>query len=278
MISLIKILKTNFTNLKQILNMSKMEMKKHYSSSTLGTIWAFIKPALFVLVYWFGIEVGLKGGGSIGYDGPYILWLLAGILPWFFISECLIQGGTSIRTHRHLVTKMVYPISTIPTFVETYLFKVHLMLVAIATFIFVVTGHFPVSNFYFVQILYGFICLFLLMWVINLLMSALVVVSRDFEYLLKSITTILFWLSPILWDESKLASINSGALANIIYYVVKLNPITYVGNIYRYAFLGTDWFFNHPLQILCFWLEILVLAIIGSFVFKRLESEFADIL
>lgn len=278
MISLIQILKSNIKHFRQSISMANMETKKRYSSSTLGNVWAFIKPALFVLVYWFGIEIGLRGSGGVGYDGPYILWMLPGILPWFFISECLVMGGTSIRNHRHLVTKMVFPVSTIPTFVEISLFEIHLILSAVATLIFAVSGHFPLNGAYFVQLLYGFVCTFLLMWVVDLLMSALVVVSRDFEYLLKSITTILFWLSPILWDASRLETLGDTVLVKIVVIAIKLNPITYVGNVYRYAFLGTDWFFNHPLQTLCFWLEIVLVGMFASFVFKRLENQFADIL
>ena len=66
--SLISVLKTNFRHVRQTGNMAVIELKKTYSSSTLGLLWAIIKPALFVLVYWFGIQVGIRGGtaGDLG--------------------------------------------------------------------------------------------------------------------------------------------------------------------------------------------------------------------
>ena len=45
---------------------------------------------------------------------PYILWLIPGIMPWFFISDALTIGGSAIRSNSHFVTKMVYPVATLP--------------------------------------------------------------------------------------------------------------------------------------------------------------------
>ncbi len=265
--TLASVIKTNVKYAKQTLSMAKIELKKTYSGSTLGMLWALIKPALFVFVYWFGIEIGLRGGKSDDSE-PFILWLIAGILPWFFVSDALVQCGQSIRKSRHLVTKSVFPASTIPTITETALFIVHLLLVAIATVIFTVSGHMSI---YFLQIVYCLICLYVLMWVLSMLFSALVVVSRDFEYFLKSATQVLFWLSPILWRIDKIEKYPW------LCYIVKLNPISYVIGIYRDAFFGRLCFLNW-VELSCFWIEMLVGALIACFVFKKLEREFADIL
>lgn len=265
--SFAEVIRTNVKNGRQTLNMAMIELKKTYASSTLGMVWALIKPALFVLVYWFGIQFGIRGGASD--DGePFILWLIAGILPWFFVSESLVQVGMSIRNHRYLVTKSVFPVATIPTITEVSLFTVHLMLVAIATVIFAIAGRLTAAFF---QIFYGMLCLFVLMWVCGMLFSALVVVSRDFEYMLKSATQILFWLSPILWRIEKIAGIRW------LYYLIRINPISYVIEVYRDAFFGRICFVNVA-QLACFWAEMLVGALIACFVYKRLEREFADIL
>ena len=120
--SLISVLKTDFRHVRQTGNMAVIELKKTYSSSTLGLLWAIIKPALFVLVYWFGIQVGIRGGTARENGEPFILWLIAGIMPWFFVSDALVQCGMSIRRQRHLVTKAIFPVATIPVITETALF------------------------------------------------------------------------------------------------------------------------------------------------------------
>ena len=261
------VVSTNLRYARQTFSMALIELKKTYASSTLGMVWALIKPTLFVLVYWFGIQFGIRGGKSD--DGePFLLWLIAGILPWFFISEALVQGGTSIRHHRHLVTTAVFPVSTIPTITEISLFLVHVMLVAVATVVFAAAGRLTFAYF---QVFYGMLCLFLLMWMTSLLFSALVVVSRDFEYFLKSATQVLFWLSPILWRVDKVQNIPW------LYAIVRLNPITYVIEVYRDAFFGRVCFV-HTAQLACFWIEMAIGLLLSCFLYKRLEGEFADIL
>ena len=256
--SLAAVVGTNFRHAKQTFHMALIELKKTYASSTLGLVWAAVKPSLFVLVYWFGIQFGIRGGKDTDAE-PFLLWLIAGILPWFFISECLVQGGTSIRRHRHLVTKAVFPVATIPTITEISLFFVHVGLIAMATIVFAVLGKLTWAYF---QILYGMACLFLLMWVLDTLFAALVVVSRDFEYFLKSAVQVLFWLSPILWRVDRIQEYRW------LYYIVRANPISYVIEVY----------FVHAAQLACFWAEMLVGALLACFVYKRLEGEFADIL
>ena len=270
--ALASIVGTNLKNFRQSISMAAIELNKAYSGSSFGMVWAFVKPVLFVLVYWFGITIGIKGGN----DGnvPYIYKLIASILPWFFISEAWLKCGTSIRRNKHLVTKTVFPIPTIPVFEEMHHFLVHSILVAVATVVFAVSGYITVN---FVQIIYGMICLFVLIWAISLICSALVVISRDFEHLIKSLTQVLFWLSPILWDIEKVKNYT------IIYYIVRLNPVAYIVEVYNAAFLGNlsggyAWFFNDISGTICFWAEIIVIALIGSYLFKRIEPDFADIL
>ena len=270
--ALASIVGTNLKNFRQSISMAAIELNKAYSGSSFGMVWAFVKPVLFVLVYWFGITIGIKGGN----DGnvPYIYKLIASILPWFFISEAWLKCGTSIRRNKHLVTKTVFPIPTIPVFEEMHHFLIHSILVAVATVIFAVSGYITVN---FVQIIYGMICLFVLIWAISLICSALVVISRDFEHLIKSLTQVLFWLSPILWDIEKVKNYT------IIYYIVRLNPVAYIVEVYNAAFLGNlsggyAWFFSDISGTICFWAEIIVIALIGSYLFKRIEPDFADIL
>ncbi len=45
----------------QTLRMAGNELKKRYSGSFLGLAWSVVRPVLFIAVYWFGIEVGIRG-------------------------------------------------------------------------------------------------------------------------------------------------------------------------------------------------------------------------
>lgn len=63
--------------------LSVNDFKTKYAGSYLGVIWAFVQPVVTVLIYWFVFEVGFRSGSV--HSVPFILWLVAGIVPWFFL-------------------------------------------------------------------------------------------------------------------------------------------------------------------------------------------------
>ena len=71
---------------KQIFKLAKSDLIKTYRGSALGWSWAIIKPVVTIFVYWFAFSIGLRAGKDInGY--PFFLWLIAGIVPWFYMGE-----------------------------------------------------------------------------------------------------------------------------------------------------------------------------------------------
>ena len=109
------IIKEHITWRHQIFNLAKSDLKKTYSGAALGWAWAFIKPIVTIFIYWFAFSFGLRK--KAGIDGfPFILWLIAGMVCWFYISEMWNSGPTAMRRYTFLITKMKFPTSTIPTF------------------------------------------------------------------------------------------------------------------------------------------------------------------
>ena len=113
---LIKIFKEHIDYRQQLVKLAKADIVKTYRGAALGWAWAVIKPAVTIFVYWFAVEIGLRVGKQVnGY--PFFLWLIAGLIPWFYMNDMLTSGTESIRKNRHLVNKMKFPVATIPTFV-----------------------------------------------------------------------------------------------------------------------------------------------------------------
>ncbi|NTW71646.1 MAG: ABC transporter permease [Eubacteriaceae bacterium] len=262
------LIKENIVNTGRTFEMSFKELEKRYSGAALGAVWAMVKPMLFIAVYWFAIDVGIRGGGDDVTGYPFILWLISGIIPWFFISETLVYGGTSLRQNKHLITKLVYPISTIPTFRVLSQMYVHLAMTIVTMVLFIFAGVYPTV--YYFQLIYYNVALFIFMTVVSWTTSALVVVSRDFEHLLKSVTQMLFWLTPILWHLSN--------VKGFLKLVIMANPIYYFVKGYRDTFLTQEWFFENWHYSLYFWGLTIVIALIGAFIFNKLKNELADIL
>jgi len=233
----------------------------------LGVAWSLVKPIIFVFAYWFAVAIGIRGGRSMG-TVPYILWLIPGIMPWFFISDALTIGGSAIRSNSHFVTKMVYPVATLPVSEVMSLFFVHLMMMCITTAIFVVSGF--GLNIYFLQLPYYLLCVFAFSLVMATLLSALTAISQDVLQGVKSLITLLFWLTPILWSADNIGS--------PIKQIIMANPMVYIFTGYRNTFINQRWFFQDWQYTLYFWAIMAVLALLASFVFTKLEGEFADVL
>ena len=138
--TIVTIVRDHIDYRKQIFKLAGSDLRRTYRASALGWSWAIIKPLVTIFVYWFAFAIGLRRGGDIeGY--PFVLWLISGIVPWFYMSEMLTLGTECILRNRYLVTKMKYPVSTIPTFTSISKFSVHLILMMITILIFVITGN-----------------------------------------------------------------------------------------------------------------------------------------
>jgi ABC-type polysaccharide/polyol phosphate export permease len=263
----IRLVRINAQNIKRTYAMAQVTLTKRYSGSALGVAWSLVKPIVFVFAYWFAVAIGIRGGRSMG-DIPYILWLIPGIMPWFYIADALTIGGAAVRSNTHFVTKMVYPVATLPISEVLSLFFVHLMMMCITTAVFVVSG-FGLSV-YFLQLPYYMLCCIAFTAVLATLLSSLTAVSQDVLQAVKSLITLLFWLTPVLWSADKLGS--------PLKQIVMANPIVYIITGYRNTFVNQRWFFQDWQYAIYFWTAMVVLTLLASYLFTKLEPEFADVL
>ncbi len=252
----------------QILKLAKADIIKTYSGAALGWAWALIKPTLTIAVFWFAFTYGLRGGGPVsGY--PFILWMIPGFTAWFFMGDMLNGGANAIRRYRYLVTKMKFPVSTIPTFVTLATLAIHIALLIIVMLIFVATGHYPDIYWLQIPIYMFFMTIFFVFWA--LFASMLGAMSRDFLNLVKSIKQPIFWMSGILWDVNK---INIPWMQKVLYF----NPITYIATGYRNCFIYKVWFWEEPLQLSIFILLFIITVLMALWAYKKLIREIPDVL
>lgn len=266
--NLTQICKDHISYRQQIFKLAKADLVKTYRGAALGWSWAIIKPAVTVFVYWFAFSIGLRAGGDV--EGmPFFLWLIAGLIPWFYMSEMLTQGTDSIRKYSYLVTKMRFPVSTIPTFVSISKLLVHFILLAITIVIFIAMGYPP--NIYIIQLPFYILLTFVFFTVFSLFSSLLSSMSKDFSNLVKSFITAIFWLSGILWNVN---TIDIGWIKTLL----MLNPVTYLVEGYRNCFIHQVWFFEEPQKLLYFGVVLLILVIAALWTYRKLRKEIPDVL
>ncbi len=249
-----------------LLRLAKNDFKTRYAGSYLGIIWAFIQPIVTVLVYWFVFQVGFRSGGVSEY--PYVLWLIAGLIPWFFFSEAWNNATNSMIEYTYLVKKVVFKISILPIVKIVSALFVHVFFVFFLLFMFCLYGYWP--DVYAIQVFYYSFCMIMLVLGLSYLTCSIVVFFRDLGQIIAIFLQVGVWMTPIMWNVSM--------LGNDLRWIMKLNPMYYVVYGYRGALMDKVWFFEDLPLTIYFWAFTAVMFGIGTLVFKKLKVHFADVL
>ena len=257
-----------YENRKLVLSLAKNDFKTKYAGSYLGIVWAFIQPIVTILVYWFVFSVGLKAGTVSDY--PFVLYLVSGIIPWFFFQDALNGGTNALIEYNYLVKKVVFKISILPIVKIISALFVHVFFVAFALLLCACYGYTP--SLYTLQIIYYSVCTFLFVLGLVYATSAIVIFFRDLAQIIGIFLQVGVWLTPIMWDIDMLSS------HPWLIKLFKLNPMYYVVTGYRDSMLGHVGIWNHVSWTIYFWVVTILLFGLGSVIFKRLKPHFADVL
>ncbi|MCI5901991.1 MAG: ABC transporter permease [Blautia sp.] len=257
-----------YRNRKLVLSLAKNDFKTKYAGSYFGTIWAFVQPIVTICVYWFVFGLALRGGSER--EVPFVLWLVAGLVPWFFLQEGLMGGTSAMLEYNYLVKKVVFNIRVLPVVKLLSALIVHGFFILIIVFLYAVMGYFPTP--YYLQMIYYSFCLFMLILGMTYLTSSVVVFFRDLGQIINICLQVGIWMTPIMWDFADLGI--SGTLKTIL----QLNPMFYIVQGYRESLISRVGFWEHPVLTLYFWVLTAVIFLFGTRMFRKLQVHFADVL
>ena len=267
--TLSEILKEQWQWRKQILSLGLFDLKKISAGAVLGPLWFFAKPAVYILVFWFALEVGLRSADQTGSDVPYILWLMGGLIPWFYIQEILGTGINIFKRYSYLVTKIKFPLAGIPTIFSISTFVIQLGLVVALLVVYFICGQ-PL-DLYLLQLPVALVLMFVFFNMFSLVTSLLSAISKDFMNLMKTLSTPLFWLSGIIFNVYNLQ-------LPLVELVLMLNPITFIVTMYRCAVYDKMWIWDKPEAIIGFVVVFVVTLLVTLVIYRRTHEEVADVL
>lgn len=254
-------------NRRLILTLAKNDFKTRFAGSYLGIVWAFVQPVITVLLYWFVFQVGFRSV-PVG-DIPYVLFLTAGLIPWFFFSEAMMSGMNCMMEYSYLVKKVVFKISILPMVKLVSALFVHLFFVGFLVLLYALMGYAP--DLYTLQVVYYSACMFVLVLCFTYFNCSIVIFFRDWGQIMNIILQVVMWMTPIMWDYHM---IKNPVLLNIL----KLNPLYYIVEGYRDALIHKVWFWENWKLSLYFWGFTVIVFFIGTTVYKKLRGHFADVL
>jgi len=248
--------------------LARADLKRKGADTLFGNLWWVIDPLLQMTVYVILVTVVFERTTP-----AYPLFIFAAILPWKWFSTVVTDSISSVTGQERLIKQIQFPKIVLPAAG---------MIAAIAQFMF---GLIPLAAmlviFYTDRISPALVFIPAVAAVqlvfstgLGLALAALNVFFRDVGNLARHVLRLWFYLSPALYGADTIASLHEHHPTIVT--LMKLNPFYAILESYRdaiyygrapdFALLGT---------VLA---GSVVLLVIGTIFFKRLEPSFAKVL
>ena len=248
----------------------KREIVTFYKQTILGPLWFFIQPFFTTIVFMF-VFGGLAGISTDGIPQP--LFYLSGICLWNYFSDSLTKTSDTFFTNQAVFGKVYFPRLIVPLSVTiSGLLKMFIQLVLFAGvyIYFVAKGSsvsinsyallFPVLLFILAGLGLGF----------GIIITSLTTKYRDLKFLLTFAIQLWMYATPVIYP----LSVMEGNYKKYMW-LIQANPLTAVMETFKYGFLGQGSFTWFALSY-SFVFTILLL-LIGTWIFNRVERSFMDV-
>lgn len=238
------------------------DLKIRYKQTFIGAGWALFQPLITMVVFtiFFG-ELAKLPSDNV----PYPIFVYVGLLFWQFFAGALTDTSTSLITNQSIITKVYFPRLILPISSVITKFVDFLIASIILVGLMLYYGYTPqLGGILIIPLL--LIITFMAATGTGLLLAAINVKYRDVRYALPFFIQLLIFVTPVIYPAS---------IAGKYSWILALNPMMGVIQNARGALLGTQPI-NWVLLAISF-TACLVLLTIGTYVFKKVERYFADI-
>lgn len=248
--------------------LASRELKGRYRGSWLGFLWTFAEPLLLTCIFFFIFVIVFKR------EYPnYLLFLVSGMLPFFFFNKAVGKSTVSIVSFASLIRQIYCPRQVfvlVGIFSELYHFVLALLVLAPFYLFYQTTPR--LSLLAIPAFLYATVILFFFCVGLGLLFGAMNVFVRDTNFFVTLLMRMWFYMTPIFYSVESLSE--SSPTMHFIYY---LNPMVPILDIYRWILVPTE-----PAPQLLFigiaTVEIFLSLLVGVYFFHRNDSAMVKML
>lgn len=256
-----------FRDRSMFLTIVKNDFQARFAGSYLGLFWAYVQPVITLCLYWFVFQFGLRSGNVS--DHPFILYLMAGLIPWFYFSESWGGASGSLVEYSYLVKKVVFNVNFLPVIKVCSAMFVHMVFVCIVTILSLIYGY--GIHPWLLQVFYYMFCNMILVLGLSYITAACTVFFRDMTQIVNIILTMGIWMTPIMWNAE-------ATMSRKLLLIFRLNPMYYIVDGFRDSLLDKVWFWEKPVWSIYFWCFAIGVYLIGVKMFNRLKVHFSDVL
>ena len=245
----------------------KRDITVQFKQTIFGMGWYFISPLFSMVMYMvvFGRIANIPTD-----DIPQPVFYLSGICLWEYFSECLTAVSGTFQSNAGLFGKVYFPRLVSPVSVvmsKLFRFSLQLSTFIIVYLLFVIKGVNLHPNWY--------LCLFpvLVMMIqglalgLGLIVSSLTTKYRDLTNFFGVFVSLWMYATPIVYPLSYVTN-------PTLHKIMLLNPMTAIIETFKYGAYGAGQFSWTALgySAIC----ILVLLLLGIFMFNRKQKSFID--
>jgi lipopolysaccharide transport system permease protein len=242
-------------------------IKGKYRQMALGPLWIILQPVVNMLLFTF-IFGRVAKMDSIGV--PYPLLVIAALIPWNFFQNATTYAANSLVSQMNIISKVYFPRMIIPLS-DTISWLIDFFFTLIVLFaMMIIYSVYPNWHILFLPLYIFFV--FITTISIGLWTASLTVKFRDVRLFIDYGLRILMFLTPVAYPASVLKS----SLSDNIFFLIKLNPMFWVTEGFRWTLLGTS---NPPtIEIIYSIILVVTLLFSGLYIFKRSERNIVDLL
>lgn len=239
------------------------DIKVRYKQAALGVAWAVIQPVGMALIFFvfFGKLMGMEEKVA---PTPYLVFTLAGVLPWALFESAVTASSGSVVANAGIIRKVYFPRLIVPLAATgapliDYAIGFGVLLIAMALIGVPLTGSAALVPLMLLSLMLGVLG-------VGVLMSAITVAYRDFRHVLPFLLKVLMFLTPVFYPATIVPEAYRWLLA--------LNPVGGTISALRSAMVGT------PIDTSAWLVSTLISAaalLAGLIYFQCVERRFADI-
>jgi lipopolysaccharide transport system permease protein len=249
------------------------DVRSRYLGSGLGIWWAVINPVVLMLTYLviFGLVFKMRPPAHLPAIEPpmaaYLIFLMSGLIPWMAFNDGVLCGMEAICQNGHIVKSIPFPLTVLPVSAVIANFVGFLVGAVMLGGALIALGLPLRGSLLLLPVAMAIQAVFTigLAW----LLSALLVFVRDARYIVHSLLTAGFFLSPVLWhpDQPELAPYRE---------LIAWNPLVPLITMYRNLLYEGRFLELGELAYLIGW--SCALAWLGHRFFERTKPHFESLL